>query len=584
MINLKVVTGQGKLQVFAPFALADYLKELPARRWNKKERCNEYPATVGAARNLYELVHNTNLLIEGRPQVVQATGDQGFHTLLKMMRLQDEAQKIKAHTCTADCPNWHHQGQALSFIQSQPAAMLAMKMGTGKTKVAVDAICARGHKLVLVLTRKKAIPVWPAQIKRFATKYLHVARLDAGSVNAKLNQAQNAVEWGKAFNQPVVLVMNYESAWRDPFAGWALQAGFDLLVMDESHKIKAPGGKASKFCQQMALRVPCKLPLTGTPMGDKPIDLYGQFRALDAAVFGTSFTKFREKYCIMGGYLGKEILGYQNQDEMMQRAGRYMYFAGDEVLKLLPARHKTYYCQLSPDARKVYDRLADDAFAAIVEDAEDGLKNTKATITASNILVKLLRLQQITGGFVTTDTVDENKSTDTRLQYVVEQVDTAKAELLKSVIEDLPDTEGIAPGTPVVVYCKFTQDLRNIKMVAEQLGLSYGEISGQRDDQELFKAGNAQVLGCQIQAGGTGVDGLQDVSHVAIYYSTGYSLTDYEQSLKRLDRPGQTESVLNIHLVAEDTIDEDVITALQEKKDVIKALEEKAKQPQDVVV
>lgn len=562
---VQVHTVPGALLVSAPFDLKDALKDaLRGARWNKGAKAWAVPPTVGSARNILDFV---------REHHQTATGDSSFHKLLGMVRAQDEAQAVKAHRCTVDCPKWHHQQVALQFAMNQPGAMLAMDMGTGKTKVALDLIVARGHKRVLVLTKKKAMPVWTKQAAQFAP-HLHVARVAGASPQRKVNQMQNAADHADATGKPLVLVVNYESAWRDAVAAWLLNAELDLVVMDESHKIKAPGGKASKFCQQLALVCPCRLPLTGTPMGDKPIDLYGQFRALDAGVFGTSFAKFRERYCVMGGYLGKEILAYRNQDEMMQRAGRFMYVVGSEVLGLLPARHKTYYCQLSSDARRIYDAFADEAFAALADESR---------ISADNVLVKLLRCQQMTGGFVTTDEIDEAASTENKIKYVVKHIDDAKAELLKDVLQDLPDAEGVEANAPVVVYCKFTHDLRAVQAVADQLGMTYGEISGRVDQQDDFKAGAVQVLGCQIQAGGTGVDGLQDVSHVAIYYSTGYSLTDYDQSLKRLDRPGQNGEVLNIHLVAENTIDEDVVEALTDKKDVIEHLMQKARQPQDMV-
>jgi SNF2 family DNA or RNA helicase len=576
MLSLRVEAQAGKLRVFAPFEFAEALKALPARRWNKVDKCNEYPATVGAARNIRDLVHSIN---GGTQQTaLRATGDKAFHKLLQFVRAQDDAQAIKTHKCTDTCPQWHHQTVALSFATPQPAVVLTMKMGTGKTKVALDLIASRGHRLVLVLTRKKAIKVWPKQAAQFQPS-LRVVRFDAGSTAAKVNQLENLVACARVDHIPTVIVMNYEAAWREGMADALLAAGLDLVVLDESHKIKAPGGKASKFCQQLRQRVPCCAALTGTFMGDKPIDIYGQMRAIDTGVFGTSFTKFKERYVIMGGYLNKEILGYQNQDEMMAKVGRYMYEVDESVLRLQPARHVTYYCQLPADVRRVYDRFEAEAFAALVEQSktEPGMKDIVGTITADNVLVKLLRLQQITGGFVTTDEIDETY-TGKDVRYIVKRVDSAKAELLQSVLADLPDAEGLPEHAPVVVYCKFKEDLAAIKEVAGNLGYVYGEISGRADDQEAFTSGKVNLLGCQIQAGGTGVDGLQEISHIAVYYSTGYSLTDYEQSLKRLDRPGQKFSVLNIHLLAEDTVDETIMQALDSKQNIIDAMMARARQ------
>lgn len=86
---------------------------------------------------------------------------------------------------------------------------------------------------------------------------------------------------------------------------------------------------------------------------------------------------------------------------------------------------------------------------------------------------------------------------------------------------------------------------------------------------------DCDILAVQIQAGGVGID-LTRASY-SIYYSVGFSLGDYEQSLARVHRPGQTRNVVYIHLVAEQTIDEKVYRALSEKKNVVEAVIEESK-------
>lgn len=557
-MRVTVNTINGKLLVKAPFHLKDELKALPASRWDKPNKAWAYPATVGAARNLKGLADRH------RAEGLVATGDAGLQALLRMVKAQDEAQAIKQHVCSEACPKWHHQQVAVQFGLRQQAVIMNMATGTGKTKVTIDLITQRGHRRVLVLTKKKAIGVWPRQFGLYSQKQVHVVRLDAGSVARRVNQAGNALDYATEQNLPCVLVLNYESAWRDGMAEFLLAANLDLMVLDEGHKIKSPGGKASKFCQQLRLRVPCVIETTATFMGDKPIDIYGQMRAIDPAVFGTSFARFKDEFVIMGGYLDKEILGYKNQDEMMRRLAPYLYQVDKSVLGLLPTRNKTYYCQLSEAARKLYDEFDREAYVALKIEADKG--TTAVTMSADNVLTKLLRCQQMTGG-VFTDA-----------DGVRHFVDDSKLELLKSVIEDLRDGDELQADSPVVIYAKFTDDILRIRAIGESLGYRTGEISGRCDDQEKFKDGTVNFLACQIQAGGTGVDGLQDVAHVAIYFSTGYSLTDFEQSLGRLERGGQVKSVLNIFLAAENTIDEDVVQALANKQNVIDALMQKAKQ------
>lgn len=123
---------------------------------------------------------------------------------------------------------------------------------------------------------------------------------------------------------------------------------------------------------------------------------------------------------------------------------------------------------------------------------------------------------------------------------------------------------------PVVVFCRFTADLDAVKWVADELGWRYGEISGRRKDglnERSKMAENIDIVGVQIQSGGVGIDLTR--ARYGIYYSVGFSLGDYDQSLSRIHRPGQTRQVAYFHIVGEKTVDETVYAALQARKDVI---------------
>jgi len=177
-------------------------------------------------------------------------------------------------------------------------------------------------------------------------------------------------------------------------------------------------------------------------------------------------------------------------------------------------------------------------------------------VTVSNALVKLLRLQQVMSGYIMDD------AGNTRY------VDNSKESMLEDVLED------IDPVEPVVVFARFKEDLDRIRKIVEKREKKdgkfcvYGEVSGsQKDLVEGKFPPHVDVLGVQIQSGGTGIDLTR--AHFAIYYSLGFSLGDYEQSLSRVHRPGQTEPTTFIHLLARGTVDEKVYKALRARKQVI---------------
>lgn len=238
-----------------------------------------------------------------------------------------------------------------------------------------------------------------------------------------------------------------------------------------------------------------------------------------------------------------------NKDDLAARMAPYMYHVGREVLDLPPAHHVVRDVILSPKARKVYDEVAREFYAAL----DDG------EITAANALTRLLRLSQITSGFARLDESAE-----------LVEIDTAKREALADTLDSLPLRE------PVVVFARFTRDLDTIRTVAEAQGRRYGEVSGQRNDlQESKYPPDVDVLGVQIAAGGAGIDLSR--SAYGIYWSLGFSLGEYDQSLARLDRPQadgskRTDPVVFTHLVASNSVDEKVYRALSERRDVVQAI------------
>jgi len=122
----------------------------------------------------------------------------------------------------------------------------------------------------------------------------------------------------------------------------------------------------------------------------------------------------------------------------------------------------------------------------------------------------------------------------------------------------------------VVVFCRFHRDLDAVNRIADEAGRRSLELSGRMDELKRWQAGEVPVLAVQIDSGGLGIDLTR--ARYAIYYSLGFSLGSYEQSLARVHRPGQTRPVEYIHLLAEGTVDEKVMAALSNRADVVNSV------------
>ncbi len=456
---------------------------------------------------------------------------------------------------------WRHQRVAYKFCldhfaQGLHGILLAMGMGTGKSLVACLLLLGLAARRVLISCPLRVVPVWLAQFERHVAIDMVVVALDedTGSVAKKMELARDKMRLAEARGIPFVAVINYDSAWREPFADWAEKQRWDLVIADEAHRIKAPGGKASMFFKRLRTKALHRVLLTGTPMPHGPMDIFAPLRFADITIFGPSFAAFRQKYAVMGGYLRKQITGFQKLDELERLMSRVTYRVGKEVLDLPPETDVTYHCDLGSEARRIYKDIEED-FVAQVRDG---------TVTAANAMVKLLRLQQVANGIAKTDDGAEQR------------IDNAKQKLLADTLEDIGGDE------PVVVFCRFHADLDAIHegCQALQTGLTEEdrarghyrtlELSGRRDELKQWQDGAAQVLAVQLDSGGEGVDLTR--ARFSIFYSLSFSLGKYDQARSRTHRPGQTNPVEHIHLIARNTVEVKIMRALEKRAEIIESI------------
>ena len=418
---------------------------------------------------------------------------------------------------------------------------------TGKTKIVIDLLANWHCKTILILCPLSVRGVWRREIDKHSPVEMRVCIPEKGSTKQKTADADRALQHAMMVGKPIVLVMNYDAAKMSAFAEWSLSQKWDCVILDESHRAKGHNSLTSKYCAKLGRLAKHRLCLTGTPLAQSPLDIFGQFRFLDAGLFGTSWHHFSNRYAIKGNpYIPQMITGYKNEDELQQRMALLTYHcAADDVLDLPAVLHQDLTCELCPAARESYDELENE----LITEVGTGV------VTAGNALVKLLRLQQLSSGYLCEDETGK-----------VHRLDTGKEELLYDLLTD-------AGGEPCVVFCRFREDLATVKRLCEKIGLRYGELSGSDKDglnDRGEMAEGVQVLGAQIQSGGVGVDLTR--ARLCCYFSVGFSLTDYEQSLARLHRPGQIHPVIYYHLVCVNTVDQRVYAALDARKNVIDAV------------
>src|SRR5690606_18756365 len=216
-------------------------------------------------------------------------------------------------------------------------------------------------------------------------------------------------------------------------------------------------------------------------------------------------------------------------------------------LDLPPEVYTDIPVQLGPRARAIYRELEEQAVARL---------SAEAAVSAPNVLTGLLRLQQVTGGRVNTD------------DGQTVQVGTEKLDAIMDLLEDLLPHE----RRKVRVFCRFVPEIRAILAACDKAGLAAEGLYGETKDRgELVRrfqeAAEPRLMVIQIQTGGLGI--TLHRADTALSYSTGWSLADYEPAKARIQRAGQTaEKVQYFHLLARGTVDERIMQALAEKRDL----------------
>lgn len=332
------------------------------------------------------------------------------------------------------------------------------------------------------------------------------------------------------------------------------QYGADLIICDESQRIKNPKAQQTLAMQKLAEKAKYRLALTGTPIQQDAQDVFAQYKFLDNSVFGDNFYAFRARYCKLGGFGGKQVVGIKNEDELSRKMYSIAYrVTKAECLDLPPETFVTRSVELSPVERKHYDELR---IASVTELSQE------AKVEATSVLTKLLRLQQAAGGFLKADDSER-----------VTQIGSSKLDALSDIVEDYV----LGEGRKLVIFARFLPEIAAIGELLRSKGIRYGRITGEVPLQERgeivedFQTNpETMCFVAQLQTAGLGI--TLHAASTAVFYSVGYNLADYQQALARIHRKGQTQPCTYILLQAERTVDQKIMEALDKKSDIARRI------------
>ena len=469
-----------------------------------------------------------------------------------------------------------HQKKAFLLSRDLENFALLMEQGTGKTKVLIDtAVWAYINSRidgVLVICPNSVKSVWPEEIALHTPSWssTKVMTYSAGMNKASRAELECMLSRTGGTGSLDWLIMNVESfstAKGGEIATRFLKGHQTLMTVDEATRIKTPGAHRTKNIIKLRHLATMRRILSGLLVTNSPLDVFGPFKFLDVMILGfTSFYAFRNHFAIMGGWNGKEVVQYANLDELQILIDAHSYrVLKVDCLDLPPKIYQKLVVKLSPEQQRVYDEMRDDMIANLSE-AEH--------VSVTMVLVQMLRLQQIVGGFVGGVTATTLSSADLSPAAVTARADprvsmipgtNPKMKILLELTQDIPGK--------MIIWARFRAELA---MISSALRAAYGhdavvEFHGGRSVDERTEArvsfqdpdGPVRFFIGNPQAGGMGITLTQATT--VVYFSNSFSLEDRLQSEDRSHRIGQKNNVTYIDLVAKGTVDTKIVRSLRSK-------------------
>lgn len=533
------------------------LKNISGLRWNRTTRCMVGPVSLnlldGLAR-FYKLPAD----METKRQRLGKTRRE-----IDAERLAEDPAPLLPYPVNANL--YKHQIRGANMALRAFGALDAktpgggfgelFEMGCGKTLTTI-AVAGALYNLgkidrVLVVAPTSVCSVWPHDLNQFAT-FPWEARVLLGDKKKRLKALNELENW--PFKALRIAVINYESTHREGIFEALAAYKPDLIVCDESQRIKNPSAAQSKALHKLGDAAPFRMILSGTPVQNNAVDLYSQYRFLDPAVYGANFYAFKNRYCIMGGYGQHQIVGYRNMDELVEKEHSVAYrVTKEECLDLPQQTFINRYVQFTDAEQTIYEQLRKSSFLEL---------ETGENVTATTILTMYLRLMQLTGGFLTADESTRPK-----------QVNTAKLDALADIVDDYV----VDAGKKLVIFARFRAEIAAIENLLRLRKIQYGSIYGDVPMEERGKIvedfqtnPDTKVFVAQIQTAGLGI--TLHAASTAVFYSYDYNYANYAQALARIHRIGQRLPVTYIHLVVDGSIDEKILAALENKEDMAKTV------------
>lgn len=478
---------------------------------------------------------------------------------------------------------YSHQRAGVKFLVAHNAAMLCDEMGVGKSRQALVAaqqlFAERKIDRVLILAPAAVRISWREEMDKLQSEIPFIPCVyDVKKqfiYGARVTPATKREDWQFAGPQDIpVLVTSYALLPQDrhvkALSKWCFN-GNALLICDESSFLKSRTAKQTKGSAKIAENCVYRWLLTGTPIANSPLDLYGQALVMsngDGPLKSfKNFYHFRSRYATtqpmrFGGRTFQQVIGYQNLDELNKLFKPYVLRrTKQECLDLPPKTFEVREVALSEETWHTYQELKRDALLNL------GNGNIRPE---PNAAVRITRLAQLTSGYAGQVIGGDDP------ECMENQGRDVSSEKLDWVVNEVLNGE-LSDEQAIVIWTRWRREsIRLQEMFATKIDV-YRIFGGQQDKHRSFDVQSFQTstkrraMIAQVHAGGFGI--TLHAASTAIYLSNSFSYVDRVQSSDRIHRIGQHHPCLYLDVLAcgpkgQSSIDHYILKALQEKKNI----------------
>ena len=390
-------------------------------------------------------------------------------------------------------------------------------------------------KTLVIAPLRVARDTWPAEVE----KWDHLNDLDVSVIVGNVKERTAALNHGA-----MIYVINRENVkWLvEYYESNGLRWDFDCVVIDELSSFKNHQAQRFKWLRKIRPFVKRWVGLTGTPTSNGLMDLWAEIGILDGGErLGRFIGRYRDAYFKAGamnpqtGVVFSYIPRPGAEEKIYDRISDItISMKALDYLDMPECVYVRHEVEMSKPERKLYDQLKQDLIIPL----EDGDIDARNAAALSN------KLLQMSNGAVY-DEYGESRVIHSR-----------KLEMLDDLIE-------AANGQPVLIAYWFKHDRQRILEHLIEAGYDHRDIRESEDIKD-WNEGKIPVALIHPAGAGHGLN-IQEGGHILIWFGLTWSLELYQQTNARLWRQGQSSTVTIHHIVTKDTVDEDVLAALEAK-------------------